>query len=218
MPKLPIGVLSGLILIQAVPIQAQDRVVNFSIGNRQFSMPVPEGYCTPEGELVDAANAAAEIDTMNVTLTTLFACNEGEMQMPVERYILVKTPRFAVHELLEKVTSLQEWEMDLRGPDAEGGAQIEEGVEDSYQRMRGENLELDMTTRLLGRDEECVYLGGRFATESSARSILGRAVTCMTVRGRKAININLYDLRSDEHVVGMRSATRSIAISIEAVR
>jgi hypothetical protein len=217
MAKLGIAVLSGLILTLAVPSRAQHQVANFSIGGSEFTMPVPEGYCTSDGPLAEVANAEAEMDTLNFTLATLFGCKGGEIQIPLERYIVIKTPRLAVHDSLDKAATLESLEADARGPNAESDAEIEQGIEDSYQRVRGIELELDTRTRLLGRDEECVYIGGTIESASNGTSASARAVACLTIRGQKAIFVNVYDLRSDEHVVGMRSTARSVADSMAAV-
>lgn len=66
----------ALLLSAAGPaLAAEPEVVRFQVGDKELHWTIPEGYCRPEGQLATLAQMMATIDTQNVTVLTLYACD-----------------------------------------------------------------------------------------------------------------------------------------------
>jgi hypothetical protein len=93
---------------------AEPDVVRFQVGDKELHWTVPEGYCPPKGPMASLAQMMATMDTQNVTVLTLYACDATLTKL--DRYILVKAPVAALMATLERDQFLKLMEAEFDTP------------------------------------------------------------------------------------------------------
>ncbi len=193
--------LLACLLIHGVPAHAQDQSVAFSIGDREFTMAVPEGYCLPEGHLVQAAADIAEADASNFTLAHFYGCDE--QMIYTDRWILVKTARNTVGWTYpDRERWLDAWQEHFEQRDGSSvDEEIVEIAEQATTPVLGDRPEIDLRISYGGRDANCVYShgGGTVTLGIVTQNIRDADALCIV--GSKSLSIHAYDSRQGANEV-----------------
>lgn len=169
----------------------------FSVGGKRFLMPIPEGYCLPDGNDKTLLDATASGDKYNITPLALIRCDRRNHPEGVGAdYLLLKAPR----ELLEAEMSRPEF-LKLVEPEM-GKAKWQDGENDKLfgtvsQNMTdamGSDIAITGTLGPQGVDDDCAYIGGKLNVEVAARKQVMLGGVCMTTVGGKVMTVNAYNI------------------------
>ena len=171
--------------------QAKPAVGSFRISGVGFEMPVPAGYCLPDGKQSDVAQFMAAADKQNVTDLTLFAC-PGEWK---NDYILIKTPVDVLLADVGREEALKALGAAFDNPvtkEAFSSGKLLTDAGKGISEVAGRKVDLTGEIKPLGRDEACAYLGG--TTEVKAPNVSYRISVggCITVVGRRILTVFVY--------------------------
>jgi hypothetical protein len=160
----------------------------FRVGTVAFNLPVPEGFCLPEGEDAAAAQLIAASDRDNVTHLSLLQCDEKRRWID---YFLIKTPTVALMATMTNAELQQAVEPELaKGFNSdEIVASVSKEVSDTFRSK----VDLKGQIVFLGKDESCLYLGGVFDVAGANGTGYTLAMAqCMTVVEGKMLSIYRY--------------------------
>ncbi|KPL67112.1 hypothetical protein SZ64_02770 [Erythrobacter sp. SG61-1L] len=207
------------VLILPAVASAQQGAARFSIGEQMFRLPVPTGYCAPEGEMKQQTEQVADADVANITVGTWLACTGAGISQPVERYAIVRSSRRLSDDLYEKEPTLAEWEaLYRRMAQSRANAQAMDEAEAAGEKALGQRTEMELAdASLIERDGDCVYNGEAVGAGQPDATAQGMIMTCLTVRGQKIFTVTLYDFSGSGSLAPMKDRARAIALTIEPV-
>lgn len=168
----------------------------FRMGGVDFAVPIPAGYCVPQGRDVDIAQALAATDNINLTHVTLMKCGENDLL----NYFILKTPRAAILKDFQLEPFLNEIGVQFQSTaikDFMSDGSLDKEVKKGFQTVLGSDLDLTTDIKPLGRDERCAYVGGtaEFTNVPDPYKIsMGR---CITIISNRIISIYSYGSRTD---------------------
>lgn len=181
-------------LIFALALAAQPtssaRTTEINVGAVRLRVPLPVGYCLPEGDQVAVAQLLAAVDTDNVTLLTL---NDCESMRADGNYLIIKTPISVLNAEISRAELIGE----MTTPEAAQG--MEEGASDSdretnerYAELGAEDASIATDIKMRGNDDVCVYLGG-IGTETVGGKVIPKAIAgCLTAVGGRMVSLYGY--------------------------
>lgn len=200
-----------LAIAVASPVAAQEQL-NFAIGEDEFTVTIPEGYCLPTGEDKARANRAAAIDSQNVTPVDFQRCGSFGVS-----YTLIKSPRGFPPVRATRSEFLSGIRAELGNPNA-----IKEGLavgQKDVSRGTGGQVKVDSPDYgYTGSDDLCVFLAGNLnisLPDGSGRN--PRGATCVTLVGTRNIVVHSYDFDPDgASVEELQARSRAVAASVRA--
>lgn len=206
-----------LAVMVAIPAIAASGAVSFTIAERDLTMPIPVGYCLPEGRAAEIADMTARTDKDNMTLATFVDCSGQGTPAALANYVLVKAPYGAAKFNLEKAAALDMLaeignSKDAPKFDEDMANKVADDAEDAF----GKRVELTGTLGYAGRDADCVYLVGRLALKNNPSNKSLWLGACMTVVGGKALTVYRYDASSTAKMAELKSHAKQIALSIHS--
>ena len=208
------GIFAAMIAA-AVPALAASGAVNFTIADRELAMPVPAGYCLPEGKAAEIAAMTARTDKDNKTLATFVDCKGQGTTAAMSNYVLVKSPNSAAEFTMDKAEALDLLAAAGTSPDApKFDEDMANEVADDAEEAFGQRVELTGNVGYAGRDADCVYLAGRLALKSDPNGKSLWLGACMTVAGGKVLTVYRYDARSTAKVADLKAHAKKVALSI----
>lgn len=183
----------------------------FRVGAAAFNLPVPEGFCLPEGKDAAAAQLIAASDRDNVTHLSLLQCDETRRWLD---YFLIKTPTVA---LMATVTN-DEFQRAVE-PDLAKGFNSDEIVASASKDVSETfQSKVDLKGKIvyLGKDEVCLYLGGVFdVTMRGGVDYTLAMAQCMTVVAGKMLSIYRYGDGNDRKAIeALMPSTKALAKAI----
>lgn len=206
--------LAALALVPGVALAKGESVLRFSVGGKAFTVPIPQGYCLPEGATVAMADKVASLDTMNFTHANLDRCGTFGAD-----YVHIKSPRQSQPVPLPRAEFVTLLARELQ---TASGQQLVDDAIDSAERdvAKGTNDEIKLNNtvpQFAGQDDVCVYmaLSGEVVVEQER--IAMRGLICMTVVGGEFMNVNAYATsRTGITDAQLKARARAIAVSIAA--
>lgn len=206
----------GFSLLSAAPAVAQQTgIVEMQVGDQSLQFPLPMGFCEPASELRAYTQAMAASDPVNVTTSTLVACNRGPSVVWNSNYVLIKAPTRSLQMRTTKAEALPLLEAVFTGPDApKFDEAMTNEIGNSTERTLGTRLEVRGAYGFAGRDADCVYLAGPLQVESQGKKVVGQVGSCITVAGGKLLTVNVYYTGSDDRIAALKASARDIAVSI----
>src|SRR5436305_721834 len=165
-----IRILSGMLAIaSAMPALAQDaRTARFQVTGVEISLPIPKGYCLPQGKGVTVSQLVAATDDANVTNLTLHQCGDETRFMD---YYILKTSKILLALAVSREDLIAQVVEALDEPAVKESidpAKVNPEVERSFATVVGEKPTVNGGIRWLGHDEVCVYLAGVMTFKTSA--------------------------------------------------
>lgn len=208
-------ILGLLATAAAAPAAAQEaRTARFQVTGVEIALPIPNGFCEPEGKGVALAQLLAAGDNVNVTNLTLTRC--GAEPRLVDYYLLKTTK-----SLLTLTVSREQWIAmlveSLDDPSVKSmldPAKINAEAERDIMAVIGK-VSVDGDVHWLGHDDVCVYLGGviRYEIETVEET---RAMTgCMTAVGGRAVNLYRYSAGETANVTRYLADIKAMALSMQ---
>lgn len=210
-------ILAGVLACASAAVAAAPQV-RFTIGTTPLALPQPAGFCPPDEGQAALAEANASADTQNLTVATLLGCNRNPAIRPWSNYILIKTPKALAGRVLDKATTLEEFEGVFAGPNSpKFDDKATQAIGKDTERALGVRVEVTGTFGYAGRDADCVYLAGPMQAQAEGRTIKGLIATCITVAGGKVVAVNLYQIAPEpdiKSIPAMKAQARAIGVSI----
>ena len=212
-------VISVLVLAVAASAEtaAAQPLASFDSAGVHFEVPVPSGFCPPQGELAEFAQRAATADVQNVSHLTFYDCDQQGSERIVD-YILIKTPRPALGARVTREQLMADLGAEFAAAPSGGSMLSDESLEAIEGRIAsamGTRLNLAGAVRPLGRDSECAYLGGTFTVTGPTGTFTVAAAACITTVADRVITINWYGAdRGSEGMVEMLARARHLASRI----
>lgn len=208
------------IAFATTPALAQDQaepeapaVHTFTVGQARFTVPVPDGYCLPEGASIAAAEAIAALDKSSITHATFDRCGSFG-----EDYTHIKTPIQSPPVLLPKaafVALLAREIQTANGRETMAAAmkQVEGDIAESTNNTMAVSAKVPTFG---GQDEHCAYMVSTLdvTVAGSVRPV--RVGSCLTVVGTQFFAINSYapaDSGITEDALKARSGAVGAALS-----
>ena len=215
-----IWILGAAAVVSSGTAQAAD--VLFTVNEVKMAVPIPAGYCLPEGSDKRTADLLAKGDVENVTLATLIRCDKaGRTEGPGNDYMLIKAPKPALGTRMTRAEFLTamsaefgkaEWQNGESGTKATASAA--KGLSDAFNT----SVEISGAVGPRGADSDCAYLGGMLNVDGGGVTypiILGG---CLTTAGEKVVAVFAYDNPKDGGgIEGKMRTARRVAMSIKAL-
>ena len=168
----------------------------FRMGGIDFAVPIPAGYCMPQGRDIDIAQALAAADNVNLTHVTLMKCGETDLL----NYYILKTPRGAILKDLQLESFLNEIGVQFQSTaiqDFMKDGSLEKEVKKGLQTVLGGDLDLTTDIKPLGRDERCAYVGGTAEFTNVPDPYKISMGGCITIISNRIISVYSYGSRID---------------------
>jgi hypothetical protein len=157
-----IRTLSGLLMLAAAtPASAQDaETARFQVTGVEISVPIPKGYCLPQGRGVTVAQLVAASDNANVTDLTLHQC--GDETRFVDYYLLKTTKSLLALNISrgELIAAMVEALDDPAVKASIDPARLSPEIERSFSEVTGQKTAITSGLRWVGHDDVCIYLAG----------------------------------------------------------
>lgn len=191
----------------------------FRVGGVDFSLPLPTGYCMPQGRQIDIAKLIAAADPNSVTHLTLMQCGV-EITTGANDYTLIKTPNTALVTAVDRPTLLASLGAEFDKPETlkflQSDAFDKKVSEDAGKVIPGKP-QFTGDIKPLGRDGVCAYLGGTTKVVGNGTSYSQAVGTCITSIGKRIVVVNRYGVRADDNGVAilLRQA-KALALTINA--
>jgi hypothetical protein len=209
------GLVIGMGLALPAVAQAQEQTGSFRLGGVAFEVPLPKGYCPPQGKAIDVAQMVAAADVDNITDLSLFPCgNDGS----AANYYLVKTPKGMLATSMTRPQVLAAVGAEFDKPEFNemlASGAINDKTSKAYTDMTRQVTTLTGQVKPLGRDETCAYLGGvlNFKTDKIAYS---RAISgCITAVADRVVFVFRYSEGEPGNVFKMLPDAKAFALSIK---
>lgn len=208
------GLVAGMGAAQSAAAQAR-QVASFRLGGVAFEVPLPAGYCPPQGRAIDVAQMVAAADVDNITDLSLFPCGDDGS---AANYFLVKTPKSMLATSVTRPELLAAAGAEFDKPEFNemlASGTINDKTSKAYTDMTQQVTTLTGQVKPLGRDETCAYLGGvlNFKTDKIAYS---RAISgCITAVADRAIFVFRYSEGEPANVLKMLPVAKAFALSIK---
>ena len=194
---------------QAAPTAAEP---HFRMGGIEITAPLPQGYCLPAGNQIDAAQLVAAGDTLNVTHLTFFVCGTKEM---ADDYILLKTPTQVLAATVTLPELLDGLGAAFANPTFRKSLESGDFTKDSAKSVsRALGSEIGLAGQILpiGKDDRCAYMGGTIAVQGYGMAYSLSIGMCLTVVAGKVISINWYGPdKGKEGIAALLLKTRAYA-------
>lgn len=183
----------------------------FRVGPVAFNLPVPEGFCLPEGDDAAVAQLVAASDRDNVTHLSLLQCDRNRRWLD---YFLIKTPTVA----LMATTTNDEFQRMAEPELAKGfnSDEITASVSKEVSKTVQSKIDLKGQIVFLGKDETCLYLGAVFDVTGANGSAYTLAMAqCMTVVEGKMLSVYRYGEGKDSKAVdALKPSAKALAKAI----
>lgn len=210
--------LAGLtvFVMMAAPVAAQDAAAHrFEIDGNAFEVPVPAGYCLPEGAALVLAEEIARLDRMNFTHANFDRCGTFG-----DDYVHIKTPRVSEPVNMPKSLFLPLLAREMEG--AAGPQMMTDAIEEAGRTIAedtGNAVLLGQTVpRFGGYDTDCVYVFLDANVVVGESVAVMRSATCMTLVGRQFIAVNAYAAEQTGTTdAQLKARSRAVAASIRII-
>jgi len=167
--------------------QAAPAPASFDFAGMRFVLPIPPGYCRPQGNAALLLRRMAEIDTQNIVHLMLASC--GDTQLQRDR-IRISTSRTARDKVLTREAFLKEYRPSFVGPDkADLSGTLDQAVE-MVEKATGRRADLGGKVEALGMDSVCGFLGGNLTATADGKAHPLAGVICLTTVGDRMLQIS----------------------------
>lgn len=194
-------------LLSASPLAAQAAEVKvIRVMGDDIQVPVPDGYCEPQGPYRDNAQRAEASDSQNVTFLTLFRCDEMAAGGDLQHLIYIKAPkpalaaRATLKELLDAMGAIPASELSAALDDN----RIRPGVEKDASQVFGTSVQIQSEIKPATKDAFGWYMAGTVDYSVAGRNLgLAVAIGMTAVKGH-VLSYNAYGPGKD--VTAVRAA------------
>lgn len=206
-----------VVLAAAVAAPNAAELASFKVGDKAFSMPVPEGYCQPTGDLAVFDQRVASADPDNVTLASFYACAREPAVIPIWEYVYIKVPNSMLGANVGKAETLAALRDVFTRPDAPTFDQaMTDKISAGYNDAMGIQVEVQGNWGYIGSDADCVYLGGTLAAQVKGKAKPISGATCLSVVGGKVLAVNVYADPKAASVAELQRRSRAMTLTIRA--
>jgi hypothetical protein len=184
---------AALLTCSATVAADTDTVAKFRIGGADYEMPLPSGYCLPNGKFAEIAQLMAGTDAGNDTLVTAYQCAKGAITT-AEYPILIKSPKAMLQTSIGRKDLLGQLGPAFENPNL--SALIAGTSDAANSKSLSEALGADVKAKTevapVGRDDTCGYLGGVVSLTNADRVVAASAVACITAVQNHVVLVYLY--------------------------
>lgn len=192
------------------------KATEVNVGAVTLRVPLPAGFCLPEGDEIGVAQMLAAADTANITLLTLTGCDAAQTG---GQYLLVKAPFSAINMDVSRAELIAE----LTTPEAissmEQGASSTHAANERFAELGVNDVSIEASIQMRGSDDVCVYLGGLGTEIVKGKAIPKAMAACMTAIGGRMVSLYRYREGADpEGYLSLMPELRRWALQIEPAR
>lgn len=186
----------------------------FMIGTIEYSLPIPEGFCLPQGEELADSQYIATFDPTNATPVDLQRCGTYN-----SNYTLVKHARNAPPVGLSRAAFIevmaQYFADQANKPSLDSS--IDKVREGMSEKTDGVMTQGETQFGYTGHDDTCIYLAGKMQVVIDGTAFWRNVGSCTTLVGGRVISIHSY-ANEDWNIPSaeLRDRSRDIAQSIVA--
>ncbi|UKK82822.1 hypothetical protein L7H23_09565 [Sphingopyxis sp. BSN-002] len=160
-------------------------------------MPIPEGYCLPDGNDKALFDVTASGDKYNITPLALIRCDRRHHPEGIGAdYLVVKAPLGMLDAEISRPEFLKLVEPEMgkaKWQDGESGKLLGD-VSKNMTEATGSEIAITGTLAPQGVDADCAYIGGKLNVEVTTRSMVILGGICMTAVGGKIMTVNAYNI------------------------
>jgi len=170
---------------------------SFAVGAKRFTIPIPDGYCLPEGNDKALLDLSASGDKYNITPLALIRCDRRNHPEGVgPDYLLLKAPRSLLDTEMSRPEFLKLVEPEMGKANWQGseGDELLGNVSKNMTDAVGADVAVTGTLSPQGVDNDCAYIGGKLNVEVGTRSQVMLGGACMTTVGGKVMTVNAYNI------------------------
>ena len=212
------AILSALVFAAAVPAFAQDaQTARFQVTGVEIALPIPKGYCLPQGKAAVVAQLLAASDDTNITNLTLYQC--GDQTRFVDYYIL-KTTKALLTLTISREDLIATMVEALDDPGVKAAvdpAKLSPEIERDLANVTGQKTSVNGDIRWLGHDEVCIYLAGVVTFKAPSGDSMRAVSGCMTAVGGRAVNLYRYSDGADPaNAARYLPDVKAMALSMQA--
>jgi len=197
-------------LATEVPIKG-DRV--------QLSLYLPSNACLPDVEQSQRfERATSAMDKTNLDIILLLSCKNGKFISPKDDYTMLQVNKYQTLNFIELLFAINTIDRGVKSqlstidPKA-----INNQVNRNIQNKLGINPGINAAFGYLGRDDFCVYTGGRMSFDPTKNVTPGLVVSCMSAVAGRVITISRYNYMPTANLRDLMKQARAILMSIHQI-
>lgn len=196
--------------------------VTFAVGEESFSIPVPDGYCVPDGRDKQIIDLTASGDKQNITPLSLIRCERRNHPEGIGLdYFLIKAPQAVLSTRIARPEFLKMMEPEMGKAEwqEQQSGKILDGVSKDVSDAVGSEIAITGSIGPHGVDSDCAYMGGVLDVETAAGKQSIQVGACMTSTGAKIMTVNAYGAAdSPGGVAGQMRRAHDLAMQIRPAR
>ncbi|MBX3483991.1 hypothetical protein [Phenylobacterium sp.] len=196
--KLKLAAMVATLLAWPQAAPAAGDLTAVRVGGDEIRVPVPDGYCPPEGRYANIAQVTDAMDSQSITYLALIDCEALAAGANLRRYLFLRAPKAMADqkltraELIERMGPIPETPLNL----ALGNPAWEQARAEA-ERAAGRKLKVGADMRPVARDANGYYVAGviRLSAGAEARPT-AVAVGATVVKGH-VLAVTSYIAGSD---------------------
>ncbi len=189
------------------------------VGGVKITVPIPDGYCVPDGMMAEMTKKIADMDKYNATHLTIMKCDEDGSLSPEPDYFILKTPMTMLTMDVNKPGLIASMGAAFANPafgKMMNGEAMNNEMSSAMSEGFGTKMDFNGETRPLGKDSDCAYIGGVMEMSTEAMSRKLATAICVTAVGKRTVTINWYGTdTTNEGVVALAKKARAIALAMK---
>lgn len=165
---------------QAQPAQR----AQFNIGNVTMEVPAPDGFCLPTKQAATVLQMHDRLDTVNATLAIFLPCAKADDPSSAD-FFVIKSPRATTNTPITRsqlIKTLREQSSALGDSERVLSDDADTAINENAKENVGVDPKVKTDLRVMGTDEDCVYMGGTVlvaAVEPAATSVVGVCISAI---------------------------------------
>lgn len=156
----------------------------FSIGSVAMEVPAPDGFCLPTKQAAAVLQMHDRLDPVNATLAIFLPCAKADDPSSAD-FFVIKSPRAMTNTPVTRsqlIKTLREQSSALGDSERILSDDDETAINENAKENVGVDPKVKTDLRVMGTDEDCVYMGGTVlvaAVEPAATSVVGVCISAI---------------------------------------
>jgi len=185
----------------------------------QLSVTLPTGVCLPDAkEIQRFERVTSAMDKTDLDLHIFLTCKNGRFTSPKDDYIMLQAKRSQTFNFVGRLFAMTTIDGRVKSqlPAIDKKA-MDSQVNRKIKNKLGIDPGVDMTFGYLGRDDVCVYAGGRMSFDPKLQVTPGIVVNCFSAAAGREIAISRYNYAPTANFSDLMKQARTIMASIHQV-
>ncbi len=208
-------------LIWAMANSAPSRATEVAIkGDQvQLSLSIPSGVCLPDAEQSQKfERITSAMNKTNLDLFIFLTCKNGKIISPKDDYTMLQVKRSQTLNFVQRLFAVTVIDSSMKSQlpalDIKAmNSQVNQNIKDKLGSQPGINAAFGY----LGRDDACVYAGGRMSFDPKQHVSSGIVVSCYSAVAGREISISRYNYAPAAKLSDLMKQARTILLSIHQI-